>query len=190
MMLGFLLAVGTGCSASLPQPNKPAATEKSKSAPVVDVGPANSEYEKLVENGALTKLVLFEPEIRDLSCLCLPTGEFNVAPTGDHLLMETWCVGDLDDGKAVMQVEDEAAPSFDGKPHFFNIPFERAVVSVTEQGGETVVTLHYRDEAGQDFHVDLPARAEAKYAYNFADLVPDTVWPHSERRTIPIEVHN
>jgi hypothetical protein len=162
--------------------------------------PESFGHSEAVENGALARYVrgealidLVDAPVRDpvpTEFLCVATGEFNVAPARDHLQMETWCceaeppAGSI----ALMQVEDARAQAIAGKPDLFRAPFEDTVVSVVGESGEPVVFVRYRDSEGQIHDMLLPSRAhdvDAKYAYSFADFVPEAIVPLGERRVIP-----
>ncbi|MFH0838547.1 MAG: hypothetical protein V1880_04755 [Patescibacteria group bacterium] len=198
-LAGILLAIGTGCAASrtpalsapvsAPQAT-PAKTAQQPSVAVKadaeakadSLKPPGSEYESLVTNGALAHLVRGEPppaEHRKAEYFCIVTGEFNIAPDGDKLLMETWCTEDKPapgSGMSLLHPADTEAPRVPGK-HVFRILFKDAVVSVAEIDGQKEVRLHYRDPVGQFHDVLLPPQQGKKYEYSFADLSPDTVKP-------------
>ncbi|MBI4704577.1 MAG: hypothetical protein HY744_26030 [Deltaproteobacteria bacterium] len=125
-------------------------------------------------------------ERRQVEFICVATGELNIAPGGDRLLMETWCVEEkpTDRGIAMFQADDTAAPRVQGK-HVFRVAFKDAVVSVQDVGGQPEVRLHYRDRQGTFHHMDLPLRKGEKYS--FAELSTDVVEPIGERRTIEMD---
>ena len=213
--LPLLAILGTAChqagdnalpkAAEALQPKATSSSAPFNAAESVSPAPRASDeapgqaYEAAV-NGPLARYVRGEPMLverqaapRDegqrqrVEFVCVATGEFNIAPSGDHLLMETMCA-ERNPGESVtvLHVADVEAPRVPDKL-VFQISFKDAVVSVQDVGGKPEVRLHYRDASGTFHHVDLAARQGQKYAYSFARLTPDTVEPIGESRTIEIE---
>jgi hypothetical protein len=197
-VLPFLLALLAGCYASKPTnvaktatsevPNlkvkdkKDKSTEKDKKDEV-DKKPPGSEYEELVKDSDLAKHVRGEPIPTDF--LCVQTGEFNVTPKKDKLLMETWCGEEsppAGGGIAVKKVEDTEAPRVPGK-HVFRILFKNAEVEVTLTGA---VYLRYTDAANKKHRVLLEPRADMRYMYSFADYSPKKARPIGTIRVLPL----
>lgn len=172
----------------------PAAPSGAASLPTAAAAeePSDQDYQEAV-NGPLAQYMRGEAPVarrapEPTEFICVSTGEFNVAPSGDRLLMETWCAerNPPEGSIRVLQVEDTVAPRIPGKL-VFRIAFQDTVVSVQDVGGTSEVRLHYRDKEGTFHHVDLAPRQGEKYSYSFAKLSPDTVVPIGESRTIETE---
>ena len=199
-LLAFLASI-VGCQATTaPATPKVAhaapsavATRPPAPSPKSEDPPIGSLYNDL-QDGPFGRYLRGEPEPterRQVEFLCVVTGEFNVAPDGQQLLMEKWCVEAVPPGNggiAMMQVEDTKVDRMPGK-HVFRIMFRDAVVSVQDLGaGKREVRLHYRDPNGVFHHVDLTPRTGEKYEYSFADLSPDTVEPLGESSTMEVQI--
>lgn len=206
-LLSFFLALGTGCAASrtavvakvAQQPPTKTETdtemyaEAEVDAEADTMEPPGSLYEALVKNSHLAQLVQQGPV--PVGFLCVVTGEFNIAPGGNKLLMETWCVEEHPIpglGVTLMPVEDTVARRDPGK-RVFRILYKDANVSVKFVRGKLSVYLLYTEkpkgdnEERKDHKVLLPVRKEKKYAYSFSDLSPETVEPLGTRRMIEID---
>ena len=109
---------------------------------------------------------------------CQPTGNFNLGATPDILLFERYCVKRESLSQGVLDgfyVEDDEAPALKGKPHFYRIAFDHAVIEVRGPA----VRLHYESEDGLQT-VDLARQPGRKYAFSFENLVPDKVVPDTQ----------
>jgi hypothetical protein len=186
-LLSFLLAITPACThqtnSTQPPAKSPSLSSLKPSAPDVAVG---SEYESLVLNGSIARYMRGEPSEPVFSCQA--TGDFNLAPIPNFIVMETWCINELalQEGEIEgFQVEDQLAMRLDGDTrNFYVIPFDQSVIEVKPAGNEPAVFLHYKDEAGEYHHVSLAKRSGKDYDYSFAKYVPKRVIPDTHERRL------
>jgi hypothetical protein len=192
-----LLAAFVGCQTSVPAPltvpkaaRAVPAVPAAESAPALEAeAPSIGSLHNDIRNGSLARLAQMPKGPVAVVFICVATGELNIAPDSQSLLMETWCVEQVPTppfGIAMMQVEDTVAPRTPGK-HLFRIPFKDAVVSVEElRNGGREVRLHYRDPQGSFHHVTLVPRPGERYRYSFAGLSTDELEPIGTNRVIEL----
>lgn len=184
LCLLMLAPLHGACHNSNHQPKAPETREVTKTKPV------RKELPRLDLEAFATPPPMLEMSIRDgededmpkARYTCIATGEFNLSPALDHLLMETWCVGDTGDGgKIVIHVDDQQAPRANSH---FEIPFGGEARVVIGTGSELTLELRYKDNAGNPKALPLPKRGETRYEFSFADLVPDYIAPLGEHRVM------
>lgn len=184
----LLMAVFTGCHSTSTQATKaPEAPEQDSVARRPDLPPPRLDAKAFM---ASLDPTMPEVSIQDegdknlpkMQYTCIATGEFNLAPTLDHLMMETWCVGDTGDGgKVVVHVDDQ--PAHRANSHF-EIPFRNeARINITDEKKSTL-ELRYTDEKGNAQTMPLHRQTGTHYSFTFADLVPDEIVPDGEYRTM------
>lgn len=189
-LLSFVLALGTGCEASRSSGIMQASTSPVNKAKVL----VGSEYEEMVVNSHLARYMRGEPlepeperKLRpgQVAFTCQATGEFNLGPSPDFILMEKYCVSPEALSEGVLDgfaVEDERAPRLKGDSYnFYQIPFDQSVVEVAVESGQTKVLLHFKDEDEKYHHIPLSPRQTEDYKYSFHTFVPKSVLPESQK---------
>ena len=122
-----------------------------------------------------------KPQKRKVPYLCAATGEFNLAPKHDQIIMETVCVpenprpgagGMLKVNIAVKRVTNH-----------FPIPFKQdAKLSFKVVKGQPVLTLTWQDDGLQLINLRFHSAKRYKNKYTFAYLVPGDIAPKPLRR--------
>lgn len=176
LLLLFSLVLGTGCAAS----------RTYEVVKVADKPKSDSMYEELVVNSPLAHYM--RNKSQTLKFTCYATGDFNVTPDGDKLLMETQCARTIEgQGTRLLPVEDTPIERIPDKCSYL-IPFKNAVVLVLDLHGEREVTLRYRDADGHFHDVLLPPIPGDGYKFSFGQLWRKVVKPIGTERLLEVQM--